>query len=285
MRKLLPFVLLLAGCQQEPDPAVLASTEPKGFEKTPAIIPIKNGAIPEASGMADSKKNAGYLWVQQDRGNPTYLYLLKHDGTITDSVFLEGVTNQDWEDMALSGDQLYIGDLGDNNQVYPQYRFYCFDEPTLGTQKITSFKTIDFKYPDGSHDAEAFLVEPSTKDIYVITKQGDRSKVYKLAYPQSNTSLNEAVFVADLTFNGAVSACLSPDAKEIIVKTYSNLYYYTKAASEPILMALAKPPSQLDYQVEMQGEAVTFGVDNKGFYTLSERIFNSTPALNYYGRK
>lgn len=282
MMKILPFIVLLIFCQKSPDPGTLQSN---GFVKLPEVISIKKGIIPEASGIADSKRNPGYLWVHQDSGNPPYIYLVKHDGTITDSVFIDGAANEDWEDMALAGNQLFIGDIGDNNAAYSKYRFYYFTEPALGTHKVSSFKIINFKYPDGAHDAEAFLVDPGTKDIYIITKREEKSKVYKLMYPQSTTSLNEAVFVTNLTFNGVVSASISPNAKEIIIKTYLNLYYYTKEASQPISMALEKQPSKLDYQVELQGEAIGFRLDNKGFYTLSEKAFNATPALHYYKRK
>lgn len=280
--KILPFIILLIFCQKSPDPGTI---QPYGFEKAPQVISIKRGIIPEASGIADSKKNAGYLWVQQDSGNPPYVYLLKHDGTITDSVFIDGATNKDWEDMALVGDELYIGDIGDNNAAHSKSTFYCFKEPALGTHKVTSFKVINFKYPDGAHDAEAFLVDPGTKDIYIITKREEKSKVYKLVYPQSTTSLNEAVFVTNLTFNGVVSAAISSNAREIIIKTYASLFYYTKEASQSIAAALEKQPSTLDYQVELQGEAIGFRLDNKGFYTLSEKAFNVTPALHYYKRK
>lgn len=282
MLKILPYILLLIFCQKSPDPGELPLN---GFEKIPEVISIKKGVIPEASGIADSKRNTGYLWVHQDSGNPPYIYLLKHDGTITDSIFIDGATNRDWEDMVLAGDQLYIGDIGDNNAVRSECRFYYFTEPALGTHKVASFKVIKFKYPDGAHDAEAFLVDPGTKDIYIITKREEKSKVYKLVYPQNTTSLNEAVFVANLTFNGVVSASISPNAKEVIIKTYTNLYYYTKEASQPISVALEKQPSTLDYQVEPQGEAISFSLDNKGFYTLSEKLFNVAPALHYYKRK
>lgn len=280
--KILPFIVLLIFCQKSPDPDMIQSY---GFEKVPQVIPIKRGVIPEASGIADSKSNAGYLWVQQDSGNPPSIYLLKHDGTITDSVFIEGATNRDWEDMARVGDELYIGDIGDNNAVHSKSTFYCFTEPAPGTHKVTSFKVINFKYSDGPRDAEAFLVDPGTKDIYIITKREEKSKVYKLVYPQSTTSLNEAVFVDNLPFNGVVSAAIAPNAKEIIVKTYTTLYYYTKDATQSVAAALEKQPSTLDYQVELQGEAVGFRVDNKGFYTLSEKAFNVAPALHYYKRK
>lgn len=281
MYKILPLFFLFFACSKSD-----SQTEPTptGFAKKPEIISLKEGMINETSGIADSKLNTGYLWAQQDSGNPPLIYLLKHDGTITDSILIENATNRDWEDIVLSGDQLFIGDIGDNNATYPDYVFYRFNEPSLGTERVSGPDKIEFKYPDGSHDAEAFLVDPNTKDIYIITKRDTKSKVYKLAYPQSISSMNEAVFIADLGFNGAVSATISPDGKEIIVKTYLALYYYTKNATDDISVALAKAPATLDYQVEAQGEAISFGLDNKGFYTLSEKALNMTPSLNYYKR-
>lgn len=274
------FSLLFACSKSNPQ----TETPPEGFVEKPENIALKNGMINEASGIADSKLNAGYLWVQQDSGNPPLIYLLKHDGTITDSISVDIAGNRDWEDIVLSGDQLYIGDIGDNNTVYPDYAIYRFNEPTLGTKKVTTLDRILFQYPDGSHDAEAFLVDPNTKDIYIITKRDAKSKVYKLAYPQNRSTMNDAVFVMDLGFNMVVSAAMSPDQKEIIIKTYSSLYHYTKNATDNISVALATVPTTLDYQVEVQGEAISFGLDNKGFYTLGEKAFNIIPSLNYYKR-
>ncbi len=112
----------------------------------------------EVSGIADSKLNTGYLWVQQDSGNPPLIYLLKHDGTVTDSILIENATNRDWEDIVLSGDQLFIGDIGDNNATYPDYAFYRFNEPSLGMERVSNSDKIEFTYPDGSHDAEALAI-------------------------------------------------------------------------------------------------------------------------------
>ncbi|WP_276483440.1 hypothetical protein [Paraflavitalea pollutisoli] len=288
MSKFLLFTVLLLACQKEPDASILevpVTVTPEGFAATPQVIALKNGMIVEASGMADSKRHAGYLWVQEDSGNPPAIYLLKHDGTIADTVLLEGAVNRDWEDMVLAGDQLYIGDIGDNNAEATSCRFYRFAEPARGVKKTSSFDVIEFRYPDGAHDAEAFLVDPGTKDIYVFTKRDAASKVFKLPYPQSTTSMNVAVPVRDLDYTGVVSAALSPDGKEFILKTYTRLYYYTKRASDAIPSVLGNKPVTLAYLPEMQGEAVAFRADNKGFYTLSERAFNVDPSLRYYQRQ
>ncbi|MBO9571276.1 MAG: hypothetical protein J7497_03585, partial [Chitinophagaceae bacterium] len=264
MRAPLFFLLIiLLSCRKSSS----QSETPAGFNKTPAVITLKGGALNEASGIADSKINAGYLWVQQDSGNPPFIYLLKKDGTIADSVFINGATNRDWEDMAVSGNDVYIAETGDNNLAYSSYAFYRFAEPAQGTDTVSVFDKIEFTYPDGHHDAEAFLVDPLTKDIYIITKNDVKSKVFVLSFPQNVSGLNEAVYVTDLEFNGVVSAALSSDAKEIIIKTYTDLNYLTKTSSQSIASAFSQSPQKLSYQIEPQGEAVCFGLDGKGFYT------------------
>lgn len=282
MKQLIPFILVMLSCQRS---STQTDTPPAGYEKQPQSFALVNGNITETSGIADSKTNPGYLWVEQDSGNPPMLYLLKHDGTITDSIYIKGATNRDWEDIALSDGNLYIADIGDNNATYGEYTFYKFAEPTAGTDTVATFERIKFQYADSAHDAEAFLVDPATKDIYIVTKRDEKSKLYKLSYPQSTTAVNEATFVTDLGFSGAVSAAISPERKEIIIKTYTHLYHYTKTAEEKLEDALMKTPSMLDYQMEAQGEAVSFGLDNSGFFTLSEEALGITPKLNYYRRK
>lgn len=282
MKKLFPFIIIILSCQRSNTQTEIPAA---GFEKQPQTFAFSNGVLTETSGIADSKTNPGYLWVEQDSGNPPMLYLLKHDGVISDSVYIKGAVNRDWEDIVLAEGNLYIADIGDNNAVYGAYTIYRFAEPATGTDTVSVFDKIQFTYPDSAHDAEAFLVEPGTKDIYIITKRDEKSKVYKLVYPQSTTAINQAVFEMDLTFSGAVSAALSPDAKEVIIKTYTHLYHYNKTPEEKIVDALQKAPSSLDYQMEAQGEAVSFGLDNSGFFTLSEQALGVVPKLNFYKRK
>jgi hypothetical protein len=161
----------------------------KRFEKTPTAFALRGGTIREASGIADSKFNKGFLWVEEDSGHPAELYLLAHDGTVSKTVTISGAENRDWEDMVLaagpddSKDYLYVADIGDNRHNYKDYTIYRFEEPQPGDINITSFDRIMFEYPDGSHDSEALLVDGLTKDIYVITKTEKRSRVYKIPYP------------------------------------------------------------------------------------------------------
>jgi hypothetical protein len=243
-----------------------------------AIIPVLN----EVSGIADSRQNPGYLWGEEDSGNPSDIFLISHTGQVSKSIHLEGITNRDWEDMAYFGGDLYLAETGDNNLAETDYRFYHFPEPSAATDTVHNIATIHFKYPDGAHDAEAFIVDPVTKDIYVITKRDNPSRIYKISFPFGAD--NTAVLAGNLPFTGVVSATLSEDGKECIVKTYNNLYYYTIAPGNSIPQILMHTYIPLPYHIEPQGEAVCFAADGSGFYTLSEKGFSSSVNLYFYKR-
>lgn len=244
-----------------------------------------NPMISEISGIADSKMNPGYLWGEEDSGNPAQIYLIGHDGTVAKKVYIKDATNRDWEDMALSGNDIYIAETGDNNLAYTEYGFYKFPEPLATVDTVKNMEHIRFKYPDGPHDAEAFLVDAASKDIYIITKRDNTSKVYKLAYPYSTTALNTVTATGSLPYSGVVSAAISVDGKEIIIKTYPALFHYEKNGSETIAQALQKSYTTLPYKLEPQGEGISFANDNSGFYTLSEKGFGSSVNLYFYKRK
>ncbi|HWK07543.1 MAG TPA: hypothetical protein VNS58_28120 [Puia sp.] len=281
----------MLGCQKSGS----QTPGPDEYSETPQSITLTGGSIREASGIADSKANPGYLWVEEDSGNPSQLYLLGHDGKIAGKIRIVGGINRDWEDIVLGAGPvkgtkyLYVGDIGDNNAVYPSYTLYRFIEPKINiaditSSSITTFTKLTFKYPDGSHDAEAFLVDSNTRDIYVITKREDSSRLYKLPFPQDTTKMMTAIYISRLPYNYVTSATLSPDSKELIVKTYTNLYFYTRSPSESIATTLSRTPSILHYQIEQQGEAVCFALDYSGFYTLSETR-ETTPAPLYFYKR
>ncbi len=253
------------------------------FSATPAVKPV-TPIINEVSGIADSKINPGKLWAHEDSGRPLKLHLLNHDGTVIKKIHLKGTNNRDWEDMALAGSDIFIGDIGDNNRAYADYSFYQFPEPSAAVDTVKDSKRIRFKYPDGSRDAEAFLIDPVTKDIYIITKQDDPARIYKLTSPYDYNSVNAATLVGTLKYTGIVSAALAPDGKEILLKTYTSIYHYPLKAGETIPAALQQTFTQIPYQTEPQGEAIGFAADNSGFFTLSEKGLATEVQLYFYKR-
>ena len=68
------------------------------FAQIPVQSPVAAGVIDEASGMADSYANPGFLWVIQDSQQPAELYMLNHNGQHGKKIFIKNVTNSDWEE-------------------------------------------------------------------------------------------------------------------------------------------------------------------------------------------
>lgn len=249
-----------------------------------AIAKTMNTVIPEASGITYSTTQHGKFWVQEDSGNPPQLYLINNNGELVHKTYVKNATNRDWEDMAAAGKELFIADIGDNSLAYTDYTIYSFTEPSSLTDTITTAKAIRFRYPDGPHDAEALLVDPTSKDIFIISKRDNPSKIYKLTYPYDQP-MNTAAEKGALTYSGVTAAALSPDGKEVIIKTYTDLYYYKRKNNEPLSETIRQAYLKIPYTLEPQGEALGFSGDNSGFYTLSERLINSSVSLYFYQRK
>jgi hypothetical protein len=287
-QKSIILLVICVACQR----GITNDTPATGFETIPLAKPMAPGALDEASGMADSKTNPGYLWVEQDSGNPRNIALLSHTGSLLKNIHVKPAVNRDWEDMAVANgpvpgtSYVYIADIGDNSRVASQYFIYRLPEPASTVDTVFACDKIIFQYPDGSHDAEAMFVDNSTKDIYVITKQDAPSRIYKIPYPQSTTGNNMAVLAGSLTYNGVTGAAISPSGSEILIRTYTSVNYWKRNTGQTIEQALTQSPVTLTVQFEPQGEAICFKNDNTGFFTLSERpSIIAGVNLNFYKRK
>lgn len=286
---LLLLIHLINSCSKnENDPAPFNTVE---YETVPVQKSITAGVIDEVSGIAPGYTNAGKLWTIEDSDRPNELGLLDPNGTVLKKVVLTGLVNRDWEDIATGpgpeagASYVYVAETGDNARKFTEYAIYRMKEPQPSDTKVDVIDTIVFVYPDGSHDAEAILLDPSTKDLYVITKTDSKSKLFRLAYPYKVNESQTLSFVADLPYNLVTAASISKDGKEILVRTYGLIYYYTVSNGKSIGDVLAGSFKELEHQAEPQGESICFAGDQSGFFTISEKLFNAPVNLNFYGKK
>jgi hypothetical protein len=70
---------------------------------------------------------------------------------------------------------------------------------------LAGAETIIFQYPDGDRDAETLMIDPRTKDLYVVSKREASARVYRAAYPQSSSETITLEQVATLPFGGVVA--------------------------------------------------------------------------------
>lgn len=134
--------------------------------------------LPEASGLAISRRSDGHLWTHNDSG-PPMVFALDRKGAIVGKVRISGVKVDDWEAIAVGpcpgGSCLYIGDIGDNDARRKVVTVYRVPEPAPSATTAAADAVYHFTYPDRAHDAEALLVT-STGTIYIVTK-GDTGPV------------------------------------------------------------------------------------------------------------
>jgi hypothetical protein len=259
---------------------------------------MSNSEIDEASGLAASIVNEGMLWTHNDSGGKARIFLIDDKGRNRAIVRLPTVSNRDWEDIAAGPGPkkgvpyIYIGEIGDNFSKYEYKYIYRIEEPripirsTLVDTTVTQVDSIKFSLPGGPRDTEALLVDPLTRDIYIFSKnEKERIHVYELPYPQSTTTTLIAEEVLSLPISKVTAADISPNGDEILIKNYTNVFYWRKGKNESILEVLQKKPANLPYTTEPQGEAIAFDGQGKGYYTLSEENDHKKPNLMFYRRR
>ncbi len=235
------------------------------------------------------------FWTHNDSGNKPELFLIDANAKCKTTVFLSGIKNRDWEDIAVGPgpmkdrSYIYVGDIGDNSAQHEIKFIYRFIEPKLSdTTKqisISEFDTIKFSLPDGIRDTESLMIDPLTKNIYIISKREPKEvHVYKLPFPQSTTEVITAALVLKIPYTFIVAGDISADGSEVLIKSYSNIYYWKKKQDKSIEELLKTPASILPYETEAQGEAITFDRANEGYYTLSEEANMKKPHLMFYKR-
>lgn len=285
------LILSFVSCEKGEVPPTPPPDEKVVYETVPVKKSVTPGIIDEVSGIAAGFTNPGLLWTIEDSDRPTELGLMDNTGTVQKKISISGVTNRDWEDMATGAgpepgvNYIYIADIGDNAKVYTEYYIYRMKEPASSATNIDLTEKIAVAYPDGSHDAEAMLIDRATKDLYIITKQDEKSKVYKLSFPYRTDFVNPLVFVTDLDYNLVTAADLSPDGKEMLIRTYGAVYHYTVPSGKSLSSVFSSIPEQLQHEAEIQGESICFATDQSGYYTISEKFLSNPVTLNFYRRK
>ena len=271
---------------------------------------VTHPEINEASGLAASIKSPGILWKHNDSGDENRIFAISTDGSLKGTFYLSGVSNRDWEDISVGPgpdtgkSYIYLAEIGDNESKFDQKYVYRFEEPSIPSNPaepvlVQNVTKIAFTYPDSARDAETIMVDPTTKDIYILGKRDTDCRLYRLPFPQSVVENTDCQLAALINFpfdpedntpnNFITGGDISLDGSEIIVKSYSNVFYWKREINESIAETMVNTPEMIYYIKEPQGEAICWqNLGNNGYYTLSERLqigeFTFSTFVYYYPR-
>jgi hypothetical protein len=283
------FMVATVACSQKRD-----RIDSTIFLKGEELAEIKSSKLDEISGLAASAGNAGMLWTHNDSGNKAEIFLVDPKMNIILICKLQGAFNRDWEDITLGPGPtpgkfyIYLGDIGDNLEIFKYKNIYRFEEPVYKTGSneiiISQFDTITFQLPEGEKDTEALMINPLSKDLYLISKNETPAYLYRLKYPYLTRDTLTAEKITAIPYRKIVAANFSADGKEVLIKNYDNVYYW-KVNDRPLADVLKERPYVVEYTKEPQGEAITFSRDGTGFFTASEKIKGEKSHLYFYPRK
>ena len=185
--------------------------------------------VPEASGLAVSRRHAGVIWTHNDSGNETILFAVDMSGRELGRARLP-FRARDWEDLSAgpcpAGDCLYIADIGDNDLARRNVQVFRIPEPEPAAARTARPDAFTLTYPDGPHNAEALFVAGDT--LMVVTK--DRSgTLYRAAAPTGEARGVRLERVGDLGLIGVTDAETSRDGQSVVVRTPREAAVYRTA--------------------------------------------------------
>lgn len=239
---------------------------------------IESSDLVEASGLAMSRVSPSVLWSHNDSRGGARIFAFDTTGTDLGSFDVPGVFAFDWEDLAAgpgpdgAGDYLYVADIGDNFGIrrgqIAIYRVPDVDPVTLNGS-FAETVSLPYRYPDGSHNAEAILVDPIERALYVVTKDRAQALVFKGSLEPTDVEV-ELELVATLFLDAEVSGGdISWDGHVITLRGYQTVWMWNRPTGASVADAFNTEPCTAPSPQERQGEAIAFDGD-LGYWTVSE---------------
>jgi hypothetical protein len=258
--------------------------------------PVESGRLEspdlrEASGLAASRCQNGVLWTHNDSGDEALLYAIDPKGKHLGVWKVANATNRDWEDVAAieSGGkcQVIIADIGNNDLDRDSLTIYRVDEPEVDPAASRSSAksplttepaaVSNIRYPSERHNAEAILAQPTTGELYVITKsRQEPAHVYKYK-PRFEGELETLAKVAEITVpavpNGVITGGdIASDGRHVALCDYFSGYELTLPSDSSNFDDIWKQkPLRIDLGKREIGEAVAYSPDGDFVIAVSEK--------------
>lgn len=227
--------------------------------------------LPEASGVAVSRRNPGRLWAHNDSGEPV-VFAIDTNGAVQQRVRIVGAKVRNWEDIAVApcpvGSCLYIADIGDNRARRRDVTVYRVPEPAAGESETKPAEVFQGTYPDRPHDAEAMFVTASG-EIFLVTKEkspvvyafpsppapGAAAQLRRVGtLPEAN---NKSRKKRDAAITGAG---VTADGTWVALRSHDTVSFFHTSA-----LVSGRPAEPIEADLtslrEPQGEGVAFGPD------------------------
>jgi hypothetical protein len=224
-------------------------------DQAQVVFSFRDTDIIESSGLAVVD---GLVVTTNDSGDSGRVFSV-------DPVTGKTVDVTDWADdptdvEALAPDgpgAVWVGDIGDNTESRDSVQIA---HVALGGTGSDEPEVRDLTYPDGAHDAETLMLDPTTSRLYVASKGALGGELFEV--PESGDGELRALGdVLPLATDGA----FLPDGKHFVVRNYAVAAVYAFPSLEKV--------DQFQLPDQPQGEGLA--VDADGSLLLSSEGLHS----------
>ena len=297
MRRLVVSVLLASGLVVIGAGTAFAEDAGTGAAQAQAgkkVCKVTDERLDELSGIV--AVDDGFVVINDSTLQSSHkrVFFLDAKCKVDKTVSFSGAGPRDTEDMVLSPDgaTLWIADTGDNQKDRETVALWSM--PADGSKRPELYR---MRYPDGSHDAEALLLNGDGTPIVVTKEIGRPAALYtptaklkknsdsgvalkkagEVTVPPSTTAGNTIARLGKGTIDGGAVA---QGATKVALRTYTDALEWPVSGGD-VLAALKAAPRVTPVPNEPLGEAITYSPDGKYFYTVSDMQGGTTEGDNY----
>jgi len=235
----------------------------------------------ETSGLEKVDDN---LITINDSGNQPVIYYLNESGEVIIERNFSGLQNNDWEDLTVDEEFIYIADIGNNFDTRDNLRI--IKAPLDSADN--SFEIINFYYLEqedfsfkqlSKYDAEALVSIDENLLIFTKNRAKKITEIYKLPKKAGNY---KAELIGKIDIESIVTAADFNEKMKLLVLTSTkdfNEYYIHKIKNFKI--SKLKNLKTDTYKIPIgktQVEAIKI-IDKDNFWITSEAEFMGSPFL------
>jgi hypothetical protein len=235
-----------------------AAAAPVGSSQV--VFAFRDPAIIESSGLVVVD---GLVVTTNDSGDSGRVFTVDPATGSTVGVADWAQDPQDVEALApLDDDEVWVGDIGDNAESRDTIQ--VAPVPVGRGDDGVDGPVYDLAYPDGPHDAETLMTDPTTGRLYVATKGVLGGTLYAAPATLSRERVNRLEPVGEVLPIATDGAFLA-DGQHVVVRNYSVAAVYAFPSMEEV--------DQLQLPEQAQGEGLA--VDTDGSLLLSSEGLRS----------
>lgn len=252
------------------------------WAKPPERVGATPPALRELSGLVASLRHPGVFWGHNDSDNAFEVIAVHADGEILATYRITDASAVDVEDVArgpcIDGSGrtcLFLADIGDNLEVRSAVQLFEVTEPDTLTDGTLVGRRLPFTYPDGSHNAEALIVDAPGRAWVVTKRLDDLGRLYRLDGLGVDRVV-AATFVRRLRAPSGFGALttgadLHPAGGRILLRTYTTAWEYRGGAGDDVAAVFATTPVEAPASRQPQSEAIAYAADGRSYLIGSEK--------------